>query len=111
VTTDPTPSPTEFQILLALAREALHGYGIMQEVTRQSGGRVRVGPGTLYGAIKRMRAAGWVVEGPAKSGRDADVRRTSTYRLTAAGRAAAADAAVQMAALVAVAAEVGLMGR
>ena len=45
---------TDFQILLALAGEARHGYGIMQEIGRQSGGAVRMGPGSLYGAIKRL---------------------------------------------------------
>jgi len=114
-----TPNPTEFQILLALAGQERHGYGIMQEIARQSGERIRVGPGTLYGAIRRMQAAGWITETPANAPRsgksrsgvadDDDARRTSYYRLTPAGRAAAGDAARRMADLVAVAARHGLV--
>jgi DNA-binding PadR family transcriptional regulator len=104
------PGPVEFQILLALAGEARHGYGIMQEVARQSAGRVAIGPGTLYGAIKRMRAAGWITEGPMPAGGNEDARRTSLFRITAAGRAAASEAASQMADLVSVAARLGLVG-
>jgi DNA-binding PadR family transcriptional regulator len=106
----PTPNPTEFHILLALAGGELHGYGIMQEVERASAGAVRLGPGTLYGAIKRMLRAGWVEEAPVKqSGDDVDPRRRCNYRLTRAGRKAAADAAQQLADLVSVAAERGLI--
>src|SRR5258706_15592540 len=90
-------NPTEFQILLALAGQERHGYGIMQEVARQSGGGIRIGPGTLYGAIKRMQQAGWIVESSARRPADEDARRTCYYRLTAAGRAAPAGAARQMA--------------
>ena len=105
----PTPNQTEFQILLALAGQERHGYGIMQEISRQSGERIRVGPGTLYGAIKRMEAAGWIIESAAPRADDEDARRTCYYRLTPAGRTAAADAARQMADLVSVAANHGLL--
>jgi DNA-binding PadR family transcriptional regulator len=107
--TIPTPNQTEFQILLALAGQERHGYGIMQEISRQSGERIRVGPGTLYGAIKRMEAAGWIIESAAPRADDEDARRTCYYRLTPAGRTAAADAARQMADLVSVAANHGLL--
>jgi DNA-binding PadR family transcriptional regulator len=103
------PNQTEFQILLALAGQERHGYGIMQEISRQSGGRIRVGPGTLYGAIKRMQAAGWIIESSAPRADDEDARRTCYYRLTPTGRTAAADAARQMADLVSVAANHGLL--
>jgi DNA-binding PadR family transcriptional regulator len=110
------PNPTEFQILLALAAGELHGYGIMQEVERASGGTARLGPGTLYGAIKRMLRAGWVEQtpvGPA-GGADEDAaavdpRRRCNYRLTRAGRKAAADAARRLADLVSAAAQRGLI--
>jgi DNA-binding PadR family transcriptional regulator len=107
----PTPNPAEFQILLALARQERHGYGIMQEIARQSGGRFRIGPGTLYGAIKRLQAAGWITESAAAARRsgEQDARRTCYYRLTPAGRTAAAAAARQMADLVSVAADHGLV--
>ena len=103
-------NPTEFQILLALAGQQRHGYGIMQEIARQSGERIRIGPGTLYGAIKRMQAAGWIIESTAsRHDEDDDARRTCYYRLTPAGRKAAADAARQMADLVSVAENHGLL--
>lgn len=78
-------SEAVFQILLALSDRSLHGYGIMGEVEERTGGRVRLGPGTLYGAIKRLREQGVVeeIEGEA-SGADDDRRRE--YRLTAFGR-------------------------
>jgi DNA-binding PadR family transcriptional regulator len=52
----------EFDILLALADGDRHGYVIMKEVAEQTGGRTRPGPGTLYGAIKRMLVQGMVEE-------------------------------------------------
>jgi len=77
-------SPATLHILLALAGEDLHGYGIMQEVARQSEGRYKIGPGTLYDNLKKMISLGLVEEtaGPALS---ADPRR-KYYRLRALGR-------------------------
>lgn len=102
-------SETEFQVVLALAGGSRHGYGILQEIPRQTGGRIRIGPGTLYGAIKRLRAAGFVTEGAAPRGAGDDARRTCYYRLTPTGRAAASEAARRMADWVAVAAGLGLL--
>ena len=107
-TENPVPSQVEFQILLALAGEERHGYGIMQEVERRSGGAVKLGPGTLYGAIKRMLQAGWIDERPADGTGD-DPRRRCYYRLTPAGSRAASDVARQLADLVYAAAERGLV--
>ena len=67
-------------ILFALAGEDLHGYAIMQEVEALTGGSVRIGPGTLYGALKRMIDEGLIVE---IAGSD---ERRRPYRLTALGR-------------------------
>src|SRR3954464_14412706 len=93
--TEPSPSPVEFEILLALSAGQLHGYGIMQQVESRTGGSTRLGPGTLYGARKRMSRAHWVsTTDPAASD---DARRRCYYRLTRAGRRAAAAAAQQMA--------------
>jgi len=100
---------TDFQILLALAGESRHGYGIMQEIARQSGGAMRMGPGSLYGAIKRLLESGLVVEGAPPRSAEEDPRRTSYYKITSAGRRAAADAARELADLVAVAVGHGLL--
>ena len=90
-------SPQEFQILLSLADGDRHGYGIMQEVEGRTGGAMRLGPGTLYGAIKRMRGPGLIAE--AEELVDSDERRRY-YRLTALGRAVAVAEAARLAALV-----------
>jgi len=101
-------NPTEFAILLALADEPRHGYGIAQEVQRSSQGTVRLGPGTLYGAIKRMLEAGLLEENAASAAAD-DPRRSSYYRLSRSGRAAAREQARQLADLVRTASTKGLL--
>ena len=53
-------TPPVFHILLALADDERHGYGIMQDVAQQTDGALQLGPGTLYGCLKRMLAAGLV---------------------------------------------------
>ena len=74
-----------FQILLALADEDRHGYGIIQEVDDRTDGRVRLGPGTLYGALKRLREQGLIEEVEAEAAPPEDDRRRY-YRLTGTGR-------------------------
>jgi DNA-binding PadR family transcriptional regulator len=77
----PVP-PATFHILLALADGDLHGYAIMQDVAQRSEGAVRLGPGTLYGALKRLLETRLVEESRG------DERRRY-YRLTSLGRAVA----------------------
>src|SRR5687768_12858568 len=77
-------SPQVFHILLALADQDRHGYGIMQEVEERTEGSVKLGPGTLYGAIKRLRADGLIEEMEEAEAGDAERRRC--YHLTALGR-------------------------
>jgi DNA-binding PadR family transcriptional regulator len=77
-------SEAVFEILLSVADRSRHGYGIMQEVEERTGGRIRLGPGTLYGAIKRLREQG-VLEEAEGSGESDDERRRH-YGLTAFGR-------------------------
>lgn len=90
----PSLTRVSFQVLLALADQDRHGYGIMQEVQARTEGRVRLGPGTLYGAIKRLREQGMIeeLERPA-DGRKGEERkgddRRRYYHLTARGRTAA----------------------
>jgi DNA-binding PadR family transcriptional regulator len=95
---------SEFHILLALADGERHGYGIMQEAEARSAGTVRLGPGTLYGAIKRMLAAGLIEESTKRPiAKNDDQRRRCYYRLTHFGRTVAAEEAQRLAALVRVA--------
>lgn len=75
------------QILLTLADGSRHGYGIMQEVEERTEGRVRLGPGTLYGAVKRLRERGLIDEvDEAEAPEEAVDDRRRYYRLTALGR-------------------------
>jgi DNA-binding PadR family transcriptional regulator len=77
-------SPAALHILLALAAEDLHGYAIMQEVSRQSGGQYKLGPGTLYDNLKKLLTQ-HVVEESARADSENETRRRY-YRLTALGR-------------------------
>lgn len=76
-------SSATLYILLSLAAQELHGYGIMQEVARQSEGRYRLGPGTLYDNLQKLLRRGFVHEGRRPA--DDDPRRRY-YRLTSFGR-------------------------
>ena len=79
-------TPPVFHILLALAEEERHGYGIMQDVARQTGGALQLGPGTLYGCLKRMLAAGLVEESEERPDPALDDERRRYYRMTALGK-------------------------
>jgi DNA-binding PadR family transcriptional regulator len=78
-------SPAVFHILLALADGERHGYGIMQEVKFRTEGRVRLGPGTLYGAIKRLLEKGLIEEANERPDPKLDDERRRYYRLTEFG--------------------------
>ncbi|HVP48294.1 MAG TPA: helix-turn-helix transcriptional regulator [Bryobacteraceae bacterium] len=77
-------SPATLHILLALAGEDRHGYGIMQEVARQSEGQYKLGPGTLYDNLEKLMNQAMVEEAPRPSENDDPRRRY--YRLTGLGR-------------------------
>jgi DNA-binding PadR family transcriptional regulator len=79
-------TPAVFNILLALADGEKHGYGIMQEVETNTQGQVLMGPGTLYGSIKRMLQADLIEESDERADPDMDDQRRRYYRLTSLGR-------------------------
>lgn len=79
-------SPAVFHILLALADGERHGYSIMQHVAEATDGRVKMGPGTLYGTVKRLLAAKLIEESDARPDPKMDDERRRYYRLTALGR-------------------------
>ena len=79
-------TPSVFHILLALSDGDLHGYGIMQEVAEHTAGQIRLGPGTLYGAIKRLLASGLILETDERPDPELDDERRRYYRLTDYGR-------------------------
>ena len=70
--------------ILRAARRPIHGYGIIQEVAEMTGGRVNLGPGTLYGAINTLLDRGWL---ELYSAQDYS-RKKKEYRITPAGRTA-----------------------
>src|SRR3984957_12525017 len=78
-------TPPVFHILLALAEEERHGYGIMQDVAGQTNNALQLGPGTLYGCLKRMLAAGMVEESDVRPDPELDDERRRYYRMTPLG--------------------------
>lgn len=79
-------TPAVFHVLLALADGEKHGYAIMQEVEGLTEGKVQMGPGTLYGSIKRMLAAGLIEESDDRPDPALDDERRRYYRQTGLGR-------------------------
>src|SRR5688572_17153085 len=84
--TIPPLTPVAYQILLALAAKARHGYLIPKAVEEQSSGAVKLGPGTLYAAIRRLEDQGLIEESRWRPEADLDDQRRRYYRLTSSGR-------------------------
>ncbi len=103
-------TPAVFHILLALADSERHGYGIMQEIALRTDGTVRMGPGTLYGSIKRMLADGLIEEADERPDPTLDDERRRYYRLTEFGQRVAQAEARRLAQLVYVARFKRLLG-
>ena len=99
----PMLTPAVFHILLALADEERHGYGIMREVARRTGGATRLNSGTLYRSIKQLLSAGLIAETDERPDPALDDERRRYYRLTAAGRNAAETEATRLDQLVSIA--------
>jgi DNA-binding PadR family transcriptional regulator len=81
-------TPAVLHILLALSTEERHGYGIMKQVERESRGKVKMGPGTLYGSLNRMMAAGLIRESDKRRDPAMDDERRNYYAITGLGRKA-----------------------
>jgi DNA-binding PadR family transcriptional regulator len=79
-------TPLSLAVLLALAEESRHGYALLKEIERQSGGRLQPGTGTLYAALQRMIEEGVIEASRRPRGEDA---RRRYYALTPFGRAVA----------------------
>jgi DNA-binding PadR family transcriptional regulator len=103
-------APATFQILLALVGSERHGYAIMKEVTTRTDGLVKLGPGTLYGALKRLLEAGLVEEGGERADPDLGDDRRRYYRLTRLGLRVARLEARRLDALVRAARQKKLIG-
>src|SRR5690242_10577555 len=79
-------TPAVFHILLALADAERHGYAIMEHVAQSTDGQIKMGPGTLYGTIKRLLASGLIEESDERPDPAMDDERRRYYRLTQLGR-------------------------
>jgi DNA-binding PadR family transcriptional regulator len=77
-------------ILLAIGPEERHGYAIMGEVTRITGGAVRLGPGAIYTTIRRLLDDRLIEESDERPDPELDDQRRRYYRLTGVGRTVAA---------------------
>ena len=103
-------SAATFQVLLALVGGERHGYAIMKEVEERTDGALRLGPGTLYGTLKRLLDTGLVEEGSERADPEAGDERRRYYRLTKLGLAVARAEAKRLEALVRLARRKKLIG-
>ncbi len=78
--------PHWFHVLLSLADQEQHGYGIMQEVLARTDGKVRLWPATLYGTLKRLMDEELIEESARRPAAELDDARRRYYRLTHLGR-------------------------
>ena len=98
-------TPAVLHVLLALSTEERHGYGIMKQVERESHGKVKMGPGTLYGSIGRMIEAALIRESDKRPDPAMDDERRIYYAITGAGQKALSAELDRYREVVAVAAE------
>ena len=103
-------TPAICHIMLALVDGEKHGYAIMQEVERTTGGRTKLGPGTLYGAIKRLLKADLISETDERPDPALDDSRRRYYELTGFGRQVLTAEIERLDYLVGVAREKELLG-
>lgn len=93
-------TPQRFQILLSLADQPRHGYGVMTDVLERTDGRMKLWPGMLYGSLKRLSEAGLVEESDPPDDAPRDRMERRFYRITADGRRALAAETARLAAFV-----------
>ena len=104
----PPLKPVVFHILLALANRELHGYGVIQAVREQSGGRIKLETGPFYRHLRKLISDGLVVESDDRPDDD-DPRRGSYYRMTKRGREVVEAEGRRLAELAALTADLGFM--
>ena len=113
---DPTPdsllplTSATFQILMALVDGERHGYAIMTSVTEGSEGQIRLGPGTLYGSLKRLLEGGLVAESGERADAELDDERRRYYRITEFGMRVARAEAKRLASVLRTARQKNLIG-
>jgi len=92
--------PAVFHILMALADEDRHGYGIIQEVLTRTNGDVRLSPGTLYRSVQRMLDDDLIIEVHERPAPELDDERRRYYRITKTGKRVAQEEANRLSDLV-----------
>ena len=97
-------SPAFFHILISLGAGDRHGYAIKREVAARTDGKLKLGPGVLYGAINKMLELGLIEEAEDRPDPHLDDERRRYYRITSLGRKAAQAEAARMRELVKLAA-------
>jgi DNA-binding PadR family transcriptional regulator len=105
----PLPSAT-FHILMALAAEDHHGYAIIQEVSRRTNNRLKLGAGTLYRSLQRMLEQGLIIETGERPDPERDDERRRYYRITRYGESVARAEARRLTELVKLARASGFAG-
>jgi DNA-binding PadR family transcriptional regulator len=103
--------PMTFHILLSLAEEDRHGYAIILDVARRTGGEIKLSAGTLYRSIQRMLEQGLIIETKSRPAPEMDDERRRYYRITAFGTAVAKAEAGRLANLVRMARSCGVVPR
>jgi DNA-binding PadR family transcriptional regulator len=104
-------TPAAFHVLLALADGERHGYAIMQEIAAHTDGKFKMGPGTLYGTIKRLLEAALIEESDERPDPHLDDERRRYYRLSGVGERVLRAEAQRYAAMAAVARGKNLIGK
>ena len=104
-------TPAVLDIVLALGDDELHGYAIMREVKRRSGGRRLLPPGTLYRSLRQMQEKELLEESEERPDPDLDDQRRRYYRLTDLGRRVAVAEVQRLEGLVHAARSKGLVPR
>ena len=104
-------TPAVFHVLLALSGGERHGYAIMQEVAESTEGQIKMGPGTLYGTIKRLLEAQLIEESDERPDPQLDDERRRYYRLTGVGELVVKAEAQRYADIVAIARGKKLIGK
>jgi DNA-binding PadR family transcriptional regulator len=103
-------TPATFQILMALVDGERHGYAIMTEVAERSAHAVKLGPGTLYGTLKRLLEAGMVEESDERADPESGDERRRYYRITPFGMSVARAEARRLEGVVRAARQKKLLG-
>ena len=97
IPSDLTPlSPAIFHILLSLGVGERHGYALRREISQRTDGKLKLGPGVLYGSINKMLELGLIVESDDRPDPHLDDERRRYYRITPFGRKVAQAEAVRM---------------